>query len=91
MADARHDVPLIRQVVRLGGWNDRLPGESTILRLRHALEKHTLSEKMLKPANAQELDVGRSQLDCSPQFNKKSSSEHDSEMKQSQKGQQRAT
>lgn len=31
MEDALHDVPLFRDFAGLGGWDDRLPDESTIL------------------------------------------------------------
>ena len=37
MEYALHDVPLLRDFAGLGGWDDRLPNESTILRLRHLL------------------------------------------------------
>jgi IS5 family transposase len=38
MEEALHDVPLFRDFAGLGGWDDRLPDESTILRFRHLLE-----------------------------------------------------
>lgn len=47
MEEALHDVPLLREFAVLGGWDDRLPDESTILRLRHVLEKHKLAERIL--------------------------------------------
>ncbi len=40
MEDSLHDVPLFREFAGLGGWSDRLPDESPILRFRHLLEKH---------------------------------------------------
>ncbi len=40
MEEALHDVPLFRDFAGLGGWDDRLPDESTILRFRHVLEKN---------------------------------------------------
>ena len=42
MEGALHDVPPFREFAVLGGWSDRLPGESTIVRFRHLLEKHKL-------------------------------------------------
>ena len=52
MEEALHDVPLMRDFCGLGGWDDRLPDESTILRFRHALEKHKLAEQILATVNA---------------------------------------
>ena len=51
MEEALHDVPLSREFAGLGGWDDRLPDESTILRLRHVLEKHKLAERILATVN----------------------------------------
>src|SRR5690606_28132385 len=47
MEEALHDVPLFRDFAGLGGWDDRLPDESTILRFRHVLEKHELAKRNL--------------------------------------------
>ena len=47
MKEALHDVLLFRKFAGLGGWSDRLPGNSTILRFRHLLEKHKLAEQIL--------------------------------------------
>jgi IS5 family transposase len=46
MEDALHDVPLFREFAGLGGWHDRLPDESTILRFRHVLEQHKLAPQI---------------------------------------------
>ncbi len=35
----------------LGGWSDRLPDETTILRFRHLLEEHKLAPKLLQAVN----------------------------------------
>ena len=51
MEEALHDVPLFRDFAGLGGWDDRLPDESTILRFRHVLEKHKLAERILATVN----------------------------------------
>lgn len=40
-----HDVP------GRGGWDARLPDESTILRFRHVLEKHHLAERIPATVN----------------------------------------
>jgi IS5 family transposase len=44
MEDALHDVPVMREFAGLGGQDDRLPDETTILRFRHLLDKHNLVE-----------------------------------------------
>jgi transposase, IS5 family len=48
MEEALHDVPMFRDFAGLGGWNERLPDESTILRFRHLLEKHELAPKIFE-------------------------------------------
>ena len=97
MEDALHDVPLFRDFAGLGGWDDRLPDESTILRFRHVLEKHKLAEQILKTVNdllgAKGLllksgTVVDATLIAAPSSTKNSSGERDPEMKQSKKGQQ---
>lgn len=50
MDDAPHDVPLFRDFAALGGWDDRLSDESTILRLRDLLEKHKLVPEVWGPS-----------------------------------------
>lgn len=97
MEDALHDVPLFRDFAGLGGWDDRLPDESTILRFRHVLEKHKLAEQILKTVNelltAKGLmlksgTVVDATLIAAPSSTKNNSGERDPEMKQSKKGQQ---
>lgn len=51
MEEALHDVPLFREFGGLGGWDDRLPDESTILRFRHVWEKHKLAGQILQTVN----------------------------------------
>jgi IS5 family transposase len=51
MEEALHDTPLLREFAGLGGWEDRLPDESTILRFRHLLEKHQLAEQIFRVVN----------------------------------------
>jgi IS5 family transposase len=97
MEDALHDVPVMREFAGLGGWNDRLPDETTILRFRHLLEKHKLADEMLKTVN--ELlsrkglmlrtgTVVDATLIAAPSSTKNQSGARDPEMHQSKKGQQ---
>lgn len=97
MEDALHDVPLFREFAGLGGWDDRLPDESTILRFRHVLEKHKLAEQIFQTINelltAKGLllksgTVVDATLIAAPSSTKNASGERDPEMKQSKKGNQ---
>lgn len=97
MEEALHDVPLFREFAGLGGWDDRLPDESTILRFRHVLEKHKLAERILATVNlllgAKGLmlrsgTVVDATLIAAPSSTKNASGERDPEMHQSKKGQQ---
>ncbi len=97
MEEALHDMPLFRDFAGLGGWDDRLPDESTILRFRHVLEKHKLSERILATVNlllgAKGLmlrsgTVVDATLISAPSSTKNASGERDPEMHQSKKGQQ---
>ena len=97
MEEALHDMPLFRDFAGLGGWDDRLPDESTILRFRHALEKHRLAEQILVTINTLLRDRGLmlksgtvvdATLIAAPSSTKNASGERDPEMKQSKKGQQ---
>jgi IS5 family transposase len=97
MEEALHDVPLFRDFAGLGGWDDRLPDETTILRFRHLLEKNDLAPRMLEAVN----DVLRAKglmlragtvvdatLIAAPSSTKNNSGQRDPEMKQSKKGNQ---
>jgi IS5 family transposase len=97
MGEALHDMPLFRDFAGLGGWDDRLPDESTILRFRHVLEKHKLAERILATVNlllgAKGLmlrsgTVVDATLISAPSSTKNASGERDPEMHQSKKGQQ---
>ena len=97
MEDALHDVPLFREFAGLGGWDDRLPDETTILRFRHVLEKHKLAGQILQTVNdlltAKGLllksgTVVDATLIAAPSSTKNASGERDPEMKQSKKGNQ---
>ena len=97
MEEALHDMPLFREFAGLGGWSDRLPDETTILRFRHLLEEHKLAPKILQTVN--DLLRGKGLLLCAgtvvdatliaaPSSTKNSSGERDPEMHQSKKGNQ---
>ena len=97
MEEALHDVPLFREFAGLGGWADALPDETTILRFRHALEKHKLAPKILATVNdvlaakglmLRQGTVVDATLIAAPSSTKNASGERDPEMKQSRKGQQ---
>lgn len=96
MEEALHDMPLFREFVGLT-WDSRIPDESTILRFRHLLEKHKLTEQILAAVNAVLLDKGLmlkagtvvdATLIAAPSSTKNQSGERDPEMKQSKKGNQ---
>jgi len=59
MEEAFVDTPLYRQFAQIEEFT-RLPDESTILRFRHRLEKHKLSEQMLETVN----DILQIQAPC---------------------------
>ena len=97
MEEALHDMALFRDFAGLGGWDERVPDESTILRFRRILEKHKLAPKILQTIN----DLLRSKglmlragtvvdatLIAAPSSTKNASGERDPEMKQSKKGNQ---
>lgn len=97
MEDALHDVPLFREFAGLGGWDDRVPDETTILRFRHLLEQHKLAPQILQVVNqlltAKGLllksgTVVDATLIAAPSSTKNASGERDPEMKQSKKGNQ---
>jgi IS5 family transposase len=96
MEEALHDVPLFREFAGLG-WDSRLPDESTILRFRHLLEKHKLTDQILGVVNDLLRDKGLllktgtvvdATLISAPSSTKNASGERDPEMHQSKKGNQ---
>jgi transposase, IS5 family len=97
MEEALHDMPLFREFAGLGGWSDRLPDETTILRFRHLLEKHKLTGQILQTVNdllgskglmLRAGTVVDATLIAAPSSTKNSSGERDPEMHQSKKGNQ---
>ncbi|WP_180126716.1 IS5 family transposase [Rhodoferax sp. BLA1] len=96
MEEAFFDIPLYREFVNLGD-NVRLPDESTILRFRHLLEKHSLADKMLAEVNALLIERGLmlkggsavdATLIAAPSSTKNKDKARDPEMHSSQKGRQ---
>jgi IS5 family transposase len=97
MEEALHDMPLFREFAGLGGWSDRLPDETTILRFRHLLEKHKLTQQILQTVNELLRSKGLmlragtvvdATLIAAPSSTKNQSGERDPEMHQSKKGNQ---
>ena len=97
MEEALHDVPMFRDFAGLGGWSERLPDESTILRFRHLLEQHKLAPQVLQTVNellrAKGLmlragTVVDATLIAAPSSTKNNSGQRDPEMHQSKKGKQ---
>jgi transposase, IS5 family len=97
MEEALHDVALFRDFAGLGGWSERLPDESTILRFRHLLEQHKLAPQILQTVN--ELlhtkglmlragTVVDATLIAAPSSTKNNSGQRNPEMHQSKKGKQ---
>ena len=96
MEEAFFDIPLYREFVGLAD-NERLPDESTILRFRHLLEKHSLAAKMLAEVNAvlsegglmlKEGSAVDATLIAAPSSTKNKAKARDPEMHSSQKGRQ---
>jgi len=96
MEEALHDIALFREFAGLG-WDSRIPDESTILRFRHLLEKHQLTDQIL--AHVNDLLSGKglmlkagtvvdATLISAPSSTKNESGERDPQMKQSKKGNQ---
>ena len=97
MEDALYDVPLFQQFARLDLGNSRLPDEITILRFRHLLEEHQLSQQILATVNAtlqakglllKNGTVVDATLIAAPGSTKNSSGERDPERHQTKKGNQ---
>ncbi|CAM8645264.1 COG3039 Transposase and inactivated derivatives, IS5 family [Comamonadaceae bacterium] len=95
MEVALHDMALFRDFAGLSGWDERVPDESSILRLRRVLEKHKLAPKILHNIDdllrnkGLMLRVGTlvdATLMAAPSSTKNLKGERDPEMKQSKKG-----
>lgn len=95
MEEALHDVPLYREFAKCDGAMARLPDETTILRFRYLLERHSLAPDMLRLVNdilqakGLMLRTGTAvdaTLISAPSSTRNASGERDSEMKQTKKG-----
>ena len=80
MEEALYDIPLLRDFARLDAFDDHLPDETTILRLRHLLEKHNLLLKQGSVDDASLIDA--------PSSTKNKDKQRDPEMSQTKKGNQ---
>jgi transposase, IS5 family len=97
MEESLHDVPLYLEFAGLTSGANRIPDETTILRFRHLLEKHSLAVDMLRVVNdllqhkGLMLKIGTAvdaTLISAPSSTKNSTGQRDPQMKQSKKGQQ---
>jgi IS5 family transposase len=97
MEEALHDVPLYREFAKIGLGLARLPDETTILRFRHLLERHSLAPDMLRLVNdilqarGMLLRTGTAvdaTLIAAPSSTKNADGERDPEMRSAQKGNQ---
>jgi IS5 family transposase len=96
MEEAFFDTPLYREFAQLQEFG-RLPDESTILRFRHRLEKHKLSEQILQTVNELLIERGLllkvgtavdATLIAAPTSTKNKDKARDPEMHSSKKGNQ---
>ena len=96
MEEALHDIALFREFASLS-WDSRIPDESTILRFRHLLEKHQLTDQILTAVNELLRQKGLllkagtvvdATLISAASSTKNESGQRDPEMKQSKKGNQ---
>ena len=96
MEEAFFDTPMFREFAQLEEFS-RLPDESTILRFRHRLEKHKLSEQILATVNALLVERGLllkagtvvdATLIAAPTSTKNKDKARDPEMHSSKKGNQ---
>jgi IS5 family transposase len=97
MEEALYDTPMFREFAGLDMGEDNLPDESTILRFRHMLEAHNLSEQILATVNAvltakglllKQGTVVDATLIAAPSSTKNRDGARDPEMHQTKKGNQ---
>ena len=95
MEEALHDTPVFREFAQIGQGVVRLPDETTMLRVRHLLERHDLAPDMLRLFNdilgARGLllrmgTVVDATLIAAPGSTKNADGQRDPEMKQAKKG-----
>lgn len=96
MEEALHHMSVFREYPGFEGWGERPPDSSTLLRLRHVLEKHKLAAQFLQTINdllsakgvmLKSGTVLDATLIATPGSSKNSAGERDPEMKRSRKGQ----
>jgi len=97
MEEALYDTPMFREFAGLDMGEDSVPDESTILRFRHMLEAHNLSEQILGTVNAMSSANGLllkqgtvvdATLIAAPSSTKNQDGKRDPEMHQTKKGNQ---
>lgn len=97
MEEALHEVPLLRRFAGLDIGSDTIPDESTILGLRHLLERHGLSGLLFAEVNALLMEKGLllregttvdATLIAAPSSTKNRGGKRDPEMTQTRKGNQ---
>ncbi|MES9051237.1 IS5 family transposase, partial [Cutibacterium acnes] len=97
MEEALYDTPLLASFVGLDLGVDVVPDESTILRFRHLLEQHGLSQRILETVNRILTERGLmlksgtivdATLIAAPSSTKNARRERDPEMHQTKKGNQ---
>lgn len=95
MEDALYEVESMRRFAHLELCEDRIPDETTILKFRHLLERHQLTEKLFATVNevlqAQGLQVSKgtmvdATLIAASPSTKNAEGKRDPEMKQTRKG-----
>ncbi|MBD3815465.1 MAG: IS5 family transposase, partial [Halothiobacillus sp.] len=97
MEDALYEVESMRRFAGLELCEDRIPDETTILKFRHLLEKHALTERLFEAVNAHLLSRGLqvsrgtmvdATLIAASPSTKNAKGERDPEMHQTRKGKQ---
>ena len=97
MKEVQHDIPVVRRFTGLDAFEDIMPDESTILRLRHLLEQHDLAITIFAEVNAVLSENGLpmkrgtvvdAMLIAAPSSTKNENKKRDPEMAQTRKGNQ---
>lgn len=58
MEEALHDMPLLRDFAKLDAGEDAIPDETTLLKFRHLLERHRLTETLFNDTQARLAEQG---------------------------------
>lgn len=95
MEETLYEIASMRRFAGLEMWDEALPDESAILRFRHLLEKHKLTEKLLGVVNAHLTEnklllrtgtIVDATLIAAPSSTKNASGKRDAEMSSTKKG-----